>query len=184
MNLAVELQTPLMHAGGLLTRALRAIEAGLGRTRDPANKAAPRPIDLDVGLLTGGAPQHAFVAEDGPRHAYMAVPLAELVPEFALPHGTAPGNEALGAPPAPAGAGARDGPMTLLEVSRHLTHCADPFSYFPVVPIDLCPSPAPRPSSAGALHRLQQIISHYDYSGEASRALQAKAQANRPASLL
>ena len=67
-NLAVKIETELDPK--TLAQELRGIEESLGRKRDPANKFAPRTIDLDV-LPTPGFREQAFVM----------VPLAEIAPD-------------------------------------------------------------------------------------------------------
>ena len=161
VNMAVELRTYLLRTSGLLTAALRRIEAQLGRTRDPTNKNAPRTIDLDAAVVMGGDVRHIFVDEDVLRHAHVAVPVAELIPDFLFPVGMTPGTGA--------------GQVTLLELSRRLTQCTEPFKYFPVAPIDLtglCPSP-PAEAPKGAWHRLRQILMQHDPSGRAQEAITA-----------
>jgi 2-amino-4-hydroxy-6-hydroxymethyldihydropteridine diphosphokinase len=67
-------------ADNLRFQILRPLEARLGRvrTRDPN---APRPIDLDI-LIFDGQVLEPEIWE----HAYWAVPLAELLPDFTHPH--------------------------------------------------------------------------------------------------
>lgn len=66
-----------------LKQLFRGIEAELGRVRDPENKAAPRPIDIDL-LLYGsevvrGADGAVLLPHpDLETQAYVALPLADL----------------------------------------------------------------------------------------------------------
>lgn len=67
---------------------LRRIEAALGRERDPANKNAPRTIDLDITIFGELRLQDAGLLIPDPEicsRAFLAAPLAELAPEFVLP---------------------------------------------------------------------------------------------------
>jgi 2-amino-4-hydroxy-6-hydroxymethyldihydropteridine diphosphokinase len=66
---------------------LRQIEAGLGRVRQP-DRFAPRPIDLDLCYL--GETDEEFNGwslpdREADKLAYLAIPLAELDPEFRHP---------------------------------------------------------------------------------------------------
>lgn len=61
------------------TRIIRPIEAALGRSRT-GNRNAPRTIDLDV-VLYDQAPSRLEYWE----HAFMIVPLAELLPQYLHP---------------------------------------------------------------------------------------------------
>jgi 7,8-dihydro-6-hydroxymethylpterin-pyrophosphokinase len=73
----------------LLSR-LRAIEDRLGRVRDPLNKNAARTIDLDLAVLSGTEGVIAgkvFPDPDIATRVFLAVPLAEIDPEFRLPEG-------------------------------------------------------------------------------------------------
>jgi 2-amino-4-hydroxy-6-hydroxymethyldihydropteridine diphosphokinase len=66
------------------------IEATLGRVRDPLNKNAPRTIDLDISLWNdeifeyGDKPWHV-PDPDILRFAHVAVPLAEIAPDYLHP---------------------------------------------------------------------------------------------------
>jgi len=71
-------------AARLKETVLRPIEAALGRVRT-ADPNAPRPIDLDV-LVEGSR----VVDADVWRHAYWAVPLAELAPGLRHPESGQP----------------------------------------------------------------------------------------------
>lgn len=86
LNAAVLLETTLSpHA---LQGELRAIEAKLGRVRDPNDKYAPRTIDIDLALY-----DDAVLDLDGRRvpdpdilaRAFVAIPLAELDPDYVHP---------------------------------------------------------------------------------------------------
>lgn len=72
-----------------LKAGFRDIESQLGRVRDPANKAAPRPIDIDL-LLYGSQVVRDEQGElllphpDLETYAYVALPLADLAAD--LPH--------------------------------------------------------------------------------------------------
>ncbi len=59
---------------------LRGIETALGRVRT-VDKFAPRTIDLDI-LVLG----EKVVEPDIWRHAYLAVPVAEILPNLTCPH--------------------------------------------------------------------------------------------------
>ena len=68
-------------------RQLRAIEAGLGRQRDD-DRCAPRTIDLDLclyGSVVMTTPAMVLPHPQVTTQAYVAVPLAELEPEFVHP---------------------------------------------------------------------------------------------------
>ncbi|MDD5562278.1 MAG: 2-amino-4-hydroxy-6-hydroxymethyldihydropteridine diphosphokinase [Thermoanaerobaculaceae bacterium] len=85
-NLAAELATD--EPPGQVHRALRAIEDALGRRREPARPFGPRTIDLDLVLADGLAGR--FGDLDLPsvlvqREAFVAVPLADLAPDFPHP---------------------------------------------------------------------------------------------------
>ncbi|MBI4565219.1 MAG: 2-amino-4-hydroxy-6-hydroxymethyldihydropteridine diphosphokinase [Planctomycetes bacterium] len=77
LNGVVEIETELPRER-LIADVLRAVEDQLGRRRT-ANSNAPRTIDLDL-ILFGGE-MHA----DPARHAHVAVPLADLVPDWIHP---------------------------------------------------------------------------------------------------
>jgi len=88
LNAAVLARTRRPHAE--LKRLFREIEARLGRVRDPQNKAAPRPIDIDL-LLYGDEVVRDERGEvllphpDLEEHAYVALPLADLGAEVTHP---------------------------------------------------------------------------------------------------
>lgn len=74
---------------GALMKAMHAVEAALGRTREGAAVNAPRAADLDLldykGLCTG---PHDWPCLPHPRlqeRAFVVVPLAELVPDWRHP---------------------------------------------------------------------------------------------------
>ena len=66
------------------------IETALGRTRDPRNKNAPRTIDLDIAFwgdeaLEFGEKPWQIPEPDIMRYAHIALPLAEIAPDFVHP---------------------------------------------------------------------------------------------------
>ncbi len=84
-NLAVEIdgpaQPPAVHA------ELRAIEALLGRRREPKRPFGPRTVDLDLVLATGAVGRFGPLELPSPlleREAFVVVPIADLAPD--LPH--------------------------------------------------------------------------------------------------
>ncbi len=89
LNLAVKahtLRTPAQFKAEVIDR----IEARLKRIRDPRNKNAPRTIDLDISLWNdevlefGGKPWRVPDA-DILRFAHVAIPLADLAPDYRHP---------------------------------------------------------------------------------------------------
>lgn len=87
LNAAVLLQT--RHtAEELRVHILRAIETALGRVRDPLDKYAARTIDIDIALFdhevleVGGA---QVPDPDIARRNFVAVPLAEIDPDYVHP---------------------------------------------------------------------------------------------------
>lgn len=71
-----------------LRRELRKIEERLGRRRDPQNKNAPRTIDLDLSLfdeLVLETPELTLPDPDLFHRPFLAIPLAELTPDFPHP---------------------------------------------------------------------------------------------------
>jgi GTP cyclohydrolase I len=85
LNAAVLVDTNLEPAE--LRRRLRSIEERMGRVRT-ADKFAPRPIDLDVLLFEGfeGVVDGTAIPDPGlVELAYLAVPAADLVPEWEYP---------------------------------------------------------------------------------------------------
>ncbi|MBN1967398.1 MAG: 2-amino-4-hydroxy-6-hydroxymethyldihydropteridine diphosphokinase [Anaerolineae bacterium] len=88
LNAAVLIDTDL-HPAALKYGVLRAIEAALGRVRT-ADKFAPRTIDLDLALygdLVLDAPDERLALPDPDilTQAHVALPLADLAPDFAHP---------------------------------------------------------------------------------------------------
>ncbi len=89
LNAAVKLQTTLTPET-FKTEVIGDIECALGRVRDPLNKNAPRTIDLDISLWDdsvfdyGEKPWHV-PEPDIVRFAHVAVPLAELAPDYVHP---------------------------------------------------------------------------------------------------
>ena len=63
--------------------ALAEIERALGRVRDPHNRNAPRTIDLDIALW--GEKPWRVPDPDILRFAHIAVPLADLAPDYVHP---------------------------------------------------------------------------------------------------
>ncbi|MBI5671210.1 MAG: 2-amino-4-hydroxy-6-hydroxymethyldihydropteridine diphosphokinase [Chloroflexi bacterium] len=88
-NLSVKVHTSLQPAT-FKSSVLDWIERELGRQRDPNNKNAPRTIDLDIALwgdavLEYGDKPWRVPDPDILRFAHVAVPLAELAPDFVHP---------------------------------------------------------------------------------------------------
>jgi dihydroneopterin aldolase/2-amino-4-hydroxy-6-hydroxymethyldihydropteridine diphosphokinase len=89
LNMAVRLATPLSPIT-FKKEILDWIERELGRVRDPHNKNAPRTIDLDISLWNhdvleyGDKPWH-IPDPDILRFAHVAIPLAELAPDYEVP---------------------------------------------------------------------------------------------------
>lgn len=79
VNGVVELETGL-GPHELQQQVLRRIEAALGRQRSE-DKFAARPIDLDLLLHCG----IVLRSQEIERRAFVAIPLAELVPDLTLP---------------------------------------------------------------------------------------------------
>jgi len=75
LNAALLASTP-MEAEQLKLRVLRPLEARMGRVRS-GDKNAARPIDLDIILFDGRLMDPSLW-----RHAYRAVPVAEIFPDF------------------------------------------------------------------------------------------------------
>jgi 2-amino-4-hydroxy-6-hydroxymethyldihydropteridine diphosphokinase len=89
LNMAVELTTGLSPET-LKAEVLDWIERELGRVRDPNNKNAPRTIGLDISLwgdaiFEYGAKPWRVPDPDILRFAHVAIPLAELSPDFIHP---------------------------------------------------------------------------------------------------
>ncbi len=78
LNAALACRSPL-SAEELKTHLLRPLERALGRIRT-ADKFAPRPIDLDILIHHG-----RLIDPDLWRLAYIAVPLAEILPNLRHP---------------------------------------------------------------------------------------------------
>lgn len=88
LNAAVEIASSLEPAE-LKFQVLRPLEARLGRTRN-GNRNAPRTLDLDLALWGEQRiddPIHSIALPDPDilRHAHVALPLADLAPEFRHP---------------------------------------------------------------------------------------------------
>jgi 2-amino-4-hydroxy-6-hydroxymethyldihydropteridine diphosphokinase len=89
LNLAVKVTTEL-DANTLKHAVLDWIERELKRLRDPNNKNAPRTIDLDISLWNtdvfdyGEKPWHV-PDKDILRFAHVALPLAEIAPDYVHP---------------------------------------------------------------------------------------------------
>lgn len=82
-NAAVLLAGPFSK-DRLKPSVLRPIEDRLGRIRDPENINAPRTIDLDLSIFF--SPQSPQVLDDEIlTRAFVAVPLAEILPDFVHP---------------------------------------------------------------------------------------------------
>jgi 2-amino-4-hydroxy-6-hydroxymethyldihydropteridine diphosphokinase len=75
LNAAVLVRTPLPPEL-LKSQVIRHIEKELGRVRT-ANKNAPRTIDIDILLV-----DHQVIDPDLWTQAYLAVPVAELLPDY------------------------------------------------------------------------------------------------------
>ncbi len=89
LNAAVLLETAL-PPDEFRRQVIVPIEQQLGRKRDPANKNAPRTIDLDIALWDAGSfdygekPWHV-PDENITRFIHVARPLADLVPGYVHP---------------------------------------------------------------------------------------------------
>lgn len=84
-NAALAVETSLGPAA--LRAELRRLEAALGRVRSD-DRYAPRPIDLDLAAYQGfaGEVEGSRVPDpEIPRRAFLALPLAEVAPEWADP---------------------------------------------------------------------------------------------------
>jgi 2-amino-4-hydroxy-6-hydroxymethyldihydropteridine diphosphokinase len=87
LNAAVLLETE-SSAEALCRELLPEIESRLGRVRDPRDKSAPRPIDLDLVLFDDQSLtiDHRVIPDpEIAERAFLAVPLAELDPDRRLP---------------------------------------------------------------------------------------------------
>lgn len=71
-------------ADELKQSVLRPIEEKLGRVRDPGNVNAPRTIDLDLSIFITPNESRVFDKDILTRN-FVAVPLAELLPDFIHP---------------------------------------------------------------------------------------------------
>ena len=78
VNLAVEIRT-IHNLPTLKKQFIRTFEKKLGRIRT-GNKFAPRPIDIDISIFN-----HRVIDQDIWNLAYLAVPLAEILPSFVNP---------------------------------------------------------------------------------------------------
>jgi 2-amino-4-hydroxy-6-hydroxymethyldihydropteridine diphosphokinase len=78
LNAAAWVETPLNRIE-LKQHILRKIEADLGRVRT-ADKNAPRTIDIDILIF-----DENFVEPEVWEHAFLAIPAAELLPDFKHP---------------------------------------------------------------------------------------------------
>jgi 2-amino-4-hydroxy-6-hydroxymethyldihydropteridine diphosphokinase len=89
LNMAVRLITTLSPVE-FKARVIGSIEQRLSRVRDPHNKNAPRTIDLDISLWNqdvmdyGDKPWH-IPEPDITRFAHVAMPLAEIAPDYVHP---------------------------------------------------------------------------------------------------
>ncbi len=89
LNMAVRLTTPLSPIT-LKHNVLDVIERQLGRRRDPSNKNTPRTIDLDIALWGNAVFEYGekpwrVPDRDILRFPHVAIPLAELAPEYVHP---------------------------------------------------------------------------------------------------
>lgn len=87
LNMAVKLTTTLSPAD-FKARIIGDIERRLGRVRDPHNKNAPRTIDLDISLWDDAVLDYGekhIPEPDTTRFAHVAVPLAEIAPDYIHP---------------------------------------------------------------------------------------------------
>ena len=89
LNMAIKVATSLSPEQ-FKTLVIGDIEAQLGRVRDPHNKNAPRTIDVDIslwdhGVLDYGAKPWHIPEPDIIRFAHVAVPLAEIAPDYVHP---------------------------------------------------------------------------------------------------
>ncbi|MBA3312258.1 MAG: 2-amino-4-hydroxy-6-hydroxymethyldihydropteridine diphosphokinase [Planctomycetota bacterium] len=87
LNAAALLETPHTLAE-ILDVVVPAVERSLARVRDPAHPDGPRTIDLDVLLFNDvitRTERHTLPDPDILKHAFVAVPLAELDPSFLHP---------------------------------------------------------------------------------------------------
>ncbi len=89
LNMAVKIHT-LRNPQSFKAEVIDSIETALGRLRDPDNRNAPRTIDIDIALwndealVYGSKPWH-IPDPDTLRFAHVAVPLADLAPDYLHP---------------------------------------------------------------------------------------------------
>ncbi|MDK2981029.1 MAG: 2-amino-4-hydroxy-6-hydroxymethyldihydropteridine diphosphokinase [Chloroflexota bacterium] len=83
LNVAVEIATDL-DAAGIKAELVQPLESLLGRMRT-ADKNAPRTIDVDPIVLDGKVLDEALWVK-----AFMALPIAELLPDLPCPHSNQP----------------------------------------------------------------------------------------------
>ena len=89
LNMAVKCHT-VRQPLAFKTDVIDAIEAQLGRVRDPQNKNAPRTIDIDIALWNDerreyGEKPWRIPDPDITRFAHAALPLADLAPDYVVP---------------------------------------------------------------------------------------------------
>ena len=87
LNAAVLLETTAT-LGDVREQIVPAIESALGRIRLPGHRNGPRTIDLDVALFNDavtGSGRRALPDPDIDRYAFVAIPLAELQPDYVHP---------------------------------------------------------------------------------------------------
>ena len=87
LNAALLIETDYYTAFSLKYNALRFIELCLGRVR-VADKFAPRPIDLDIALYSDQVIDSPYITVPDPdilTRAHVALPLADLAPDFKHP---------------------------------------------------------------------------------------------------
>jgi 2-amino-4-hydroxy-6-hydroxymethyldihydropteridine diphosphokinase len=87
LNAAILLLTDLT-AAALKRDVIDPIENELGRVRDPLDKDAPRTIDIDISLWNDevtSAPHRPIPDPGVVRFAHVAVPLAEIAPDYVHP---------------------------------------------------------------------------------------------------
>ncbi|WP_428558650.1 MAG: 2-amino-4-hydroxy-6-hydroxymethyldihydropteridine diphosphokinase [Solidesulfovibrio sp. DCME] len=89
-NQVVALELDDSWSARRLLAALQAIEAALGRVRDPGRRFGPRTIDLDILLFGGQRLNEPDLVVPHPRlrqRAFVLVPLADLAPDLPIPDG-------------------------------------------------------------------------------------------------
>ncbi len=87
LNAVVLLVTPL-GAEAVCREMIPRVERELGRRRDPANRNAPRTIDVDLLLFDEAVLQvdhHHIPDPEIAERPFLAVPLAEVAPEYVHP---------------------------------------------------------------------------------------------------